>query len=101
MVISPTKNFLKILPALLILFQVGATAQRQMERLDRGLLAVDVGEGGVYVGWRLPGTDPADVVFNVHRNDVKINGEPIIQSTNITVFSDQHNATITPTFLAG
>ncbi len=45
---------------------------RQMERLDRGVVAVALPEGGAYVGWRLLGTDPADVTFEVRRDGAAV-----------------------------
>jgi rhamnogalacturonan endolyase len=42
-------------------------AQRQMERLGRGVVAVPVEEGKVYVGWRLLGTEPEAIAFNLYR----------------------------------
>jgi len=43
-------------------------AQRQMEKLDRGLVAVNPGEDiGVFLSWRLFGTEPLDLRFNVYR----------------------------------
>ena len=38
-----------------------------MERLNRGLVAIHHGGGRVFVSWRLLGTDPAGVAFNVYR----------------------------------
>ena len=40
-------------------------AQRQMEKLGRGMVAINQGGGKVYVGWRLLGTDPDDIAFNI------------------------------------
>ena len=54
---------------------------RQMENLDRGLIAVKV-KNGVYVGWRLFGTDPETISFNLYRNGMKVNPSPITTSTN-------------------
>lgn len=54
---------------------------RQMESLNRGLVAVKV-EKGVYTGWRLFGTDPEEIAFNVYRDGIKVNQEPITTSTN-------------------
>jgi rhamnogalacturonan endolyase len=67
-----------------------ARAQRQMEWLDRGVVAVNQGDGKVFVGWRLLGTDPDDLAFNLYRSaegapPVKLNPEPIQGGTN---FSD-------------
>jgi hypothetical protein len=55
---------------------------RQMEGLNRGLVAVKV-ENGVYIGWRLFGTDPEEITFNVYRDDQKVNQTPIKTSTNL------------------
>ncbi|HUT10150.1 MAG TPA: hypothetical protein VMY42_06610, partial [Thermoguttaceae bacterium] len=46
---------------------VPAGAQRQMEHLGRGMVAIHQGGGKVYVGWRLLGTDPDDIAFNLYR----------------------------------
>lgn len=37
---------------------------------------------GVYVGWRLLGTEPSSISFNLYRDDQKINSSPITSSTN-------------------
>jgi rhamnogalacturonan endolyase len=43
-------------------------AQRQMERLDRGLVAAKSGNTtNAFVSWRLFATDPTDVKFSVYR----------------------------------
>ena len=41
-------------------------AERFMEKLDRGVVAVYKGSSQVYVGWRMFGTDPADIAFNLY-----------------------------------
>jgi hypothetical protein len=58
------------------------TTPKQVEKLDRGLVAVRTGANEVYVGWRLFGTDPATIGFNLYRNGVKLNTDPITNSTN-------------------
>ena len=63
-----------------------AAAQRQMENLTRGIVAVKQ-TGGVYVSWRLFGTDPETITFNLYRmtgsgESVKVNEKPIAESTN-------------------
>lgn len=65
-------------------------AQRQMENLDRAVTAVRCPGDSVYVGWRLLGTEPDDIAFNLYRrsgNDkpVKLNQTPIKESTNCQV----------------
>ncbi|WP_338043579.1 rhamnogalacturonan lyase [Paenibacillus hamazuiensis] len=54
---------------------------RQMEYLTRGPVAVKT-DGGVFVSWRLLGTDPADIAFNVYRSGAKANAQPITSGTN-------------------
>ena len=55
---------------------------RHFDKLDRGLTVMSIGGGEVYVGWRMLKADPKDVAFNVYRNSVKLNDEPITTSTN-------------------
>ena len=64
-----------------------AFAQRQMERLGRGVVAVNQGDGKVFVGWRLLGNDPDAIAFNVYRaadsgRPVKLNDKPITEATS-------------------
>ena len=40
-------------------------AQRQMERLGRGVVAVKQPDGKVRVGWRVLGTDDERMAFNI------------------------------------
>ena len=54
---------------------------RQMERLDRGLVAVKTGTG-VFLSWRLLGDDDRNVSFNVYRNNVQLNATPLTGATN-------------------
>ena len=58
------------------------TTPKQVEKLDRGLVAVRTSANEVYIGWRLFGTDPSNIAFNVYRNGTKINADPITNSTN-------------------
>ncbi|MBN2214001.1 MAG: autotransporter-associated beta strand repeat-containing protein [Bacteroidales bacterium] len=53
-----------------------AGAQRMMEKLDRGLLAVKVPEG-VYISWRVPGTEWQNVSYNLYADGTKINMSPV------------------------
>ncbi len=67
----------------LLLLMNQAGAQRQMEKLGRGVVAVNQGNGRVYVGWRMLGTDPDNIAFNVYRNNTRVNRQPITESTNL------------------
>ncbi len=58
-----------------------AGVARQMEKLDRGLVAVKTGTG-VFVSWRLLGTEASSTSFNLYRNGTKLNSSPITSSTN-------------------
>nr|UXE44817.1 hypothetical protein Hi04_10k_c3780_00005 [uncultured bacterium] len=53
----------------LLLFAVpqGSLAQRQLERLGRGVVAIRQTSSQVYVGWRMLGTDPDNTAFNLYR----------------------------------
>ena len=60
---------------------------RQMENLDRGVVAINQGSGKVHIGWRLLGTDPSTITFNLYRSTgggaaVKLNSTPIITTTD-------------------
>jgi rhamnogalacturonan endolyase len=60
--------------------------QRQMETLDRGVIAVKE-NGQFYIGWRVLGTDPDNLAFNLYRKSgnekaVKINDQIITGATN-------------------
>src|SRR5687768_14008107 len=41
---------------------------RQMEYLNRGLVALRTGPSSAYVGWRMLGTDPSEIAFNLYRS---------------------------------
>lgn len=62
-------------------------SQRQMETLDRGVIAVKE-KGCFYVGWRVLGTDPDNLSFNLYRKSgtkkaVRVNEKLITAATNI------------------
>ena len=58
------------------------TPTSQMEKLDRGLVAVPAKGKGVFLSWRYLGTDPKAVRFNVYRDDVMI--AESLMATNYT-----------------
>ncbi|MCD8210025.1 MAG: T9SS type A sorting domain-containing protein [Prevotella sp.] len=64
-----------------------STPVSQMEYLKRGVVALknDQSTGGVFVSWRLLGTDDPEVVFNVLRDGVKI----VEGLANATCYVDQ------------
>lgn len=109
--LKKSKNFLKsigifMLSAQLILINspkqlaLSASAEttsktpvlRQMEYLDRGLVAVKV-DKGVFLSWRLLGTEDPSISFNVYRDGVKLNSSPITSSTNYVDADGTENST--------
>jgi rhamnogalacturonan endolyase len=64
-------------------------AQRQMEALDRGVVAVRNNDGKVFVSWRLLGTEDNDLSFNLYETSKgktqKLNARPIAATTSFLV----------------
>lgn len=65
------------------------SAQHKLEDLNRGLVAVRTNPNEVYVAWRLLESDSKNVSFNVYRDGVLLNNQPIKQSTNFLDVSVQ------------
>ncbi|QNN40536.1 rhamnogalacturonan lyase [Pedobacter roseus] len=84
--IKPLKYFL----LLMISFcSITTFAQRQMEKLGRGMVAVKQGADSVFVSWRILGTEPDDIAFNLYRktgsgSPKKLNPTPLTKGTNFT-----------------
>jgi rhamnogalacturonan endolyase len=60
-----------------------------MEKLGRGVVAIHQGGDSVFVGWRILGTDPAGITFNIYRKTgagkpAKINITPLGGPTHFT-----------------
>ncbi|ALR30086.1 hypothetical protein ATE47_05920 [Chryseobacterium sp. IHB B 17019] len=70
---------------LTILFSQLLSAQRQMEYLKRGIVAMP-SESGVFVSWRLLGTEPQNIQFDVFRlenkTSKKLNEKPLLNETS-------------------
>lgn len=66
------------------------TKLRQMEKLSRGVVAVNEGGGKVFVSWRMFGTDSDKIAFNLYRETdgktLKLNDKPI---ADVTFFIDE------------
>lgn len=58
-------------------------AARQMEWLNRGLVAVKTG-GGVFLSWRVLGTEGSETGFNLYRDGEKIASLSGTQASNYT-----------------
>lgn len=69
-----TKKLITLLA--LLLLGLSLVAQRQMETLDRGLVAVKTTKG-VFLSWRLTADEWYDVTYNVYRDGTKLNDTPL------------------------
>lgn len=71
----------------MLFFAPSLFAQRQMEHLGRGLVAINKGSRQAYISWRLLGTDPSDIAFNLYKStgaakQQKLNSSPILKTTD-------------------
>lgn len=75
----------KILWGLLlaVCFVLPAKAQRSMDLLNRGLVAVNQ-SNGVFLSWRRLGEEYYDVAYNIYRDGTKLNDTPL----NVTNYVD-------------
>jgi rhamnogalacturonan endolyase len=85
--IPPNLNFYVLDPFYEPNAVLGWARERLEETLNRGMLATSMGEGKVYLGWRLLKSDRADVAFNVYRTTagaapVRLNNQPITRTTD-------------------
>ena len=60
-----------------------APVGKQVEKLDRGVVAIHTGAGN-FVSWRALGTDAASLDFDLYRNGQKLNPQPL----RVTNFMD-------------
>jgi rhamnogalacturonan endolyase len=72
---------------------LSAPKPRQMEALDRGLVAVPAVDGGVLVSWRLLGDDPAKTAFNLYRDGTRLNAAPLAGPTDFVDKTGDSSAT--------
>lgn len=67
---------------------VSVSAQRYMEYLDRGMVAVKTSNYSTFVSWRLLATDPYDLPFHLYRQygkgeKVRLTEQPLTKGTNV------------------
>lgn len=89
MTIGSIRIALSLALGVMLLQAVPANAQRQMEPLGRGVVALRTGTSSAYIGWRLFATDPSDVGFNIYKSvngavGVKLNGAPLTTTADYT-----------------
>src|SRR5690349_11022901 len=71
----------------LALLLAGLNPSAAEPKPDRALIAIAKDKKQVYFGWRLLGTDPAGIAFNVYRSTdggaaTKLNAEPLRAATD-------------------
>ncbi|MYM35784.1 rhamnogalacturonan lyase [Duganella sp. FT94W] len=75
------------LSLLLVSASVAAAPPRQIEKLDRGVVAIHTDHGN-FISWRALGDEPATLAFNLYRDGVKLNAQPL----TLTNYSDAAGA---------
>ena len=75
-------NKLLILISILLSVALNADAQRVIDKLDRGVVAVKT-TGGVFVSWRIQSDEYYDVTYNLYRN-----GSLIAENLTTSNFTD-------------
>ena len=78
-----------VMSVAVVLLLHSAVVAQVAEKLDRGLVALPQADGGVYIGWRLLASDPADTAFHVYRSNGSADSaecltsdEPLRECTN-------------------
>ena len=93
--IPPNLNFYAIDPLYNPDAVLGWSDTRIEEKLDRGLTAVVLQNGNVYLSWRLLKEDHANIAFNLYRQEknreVLLNKTPVSKTTDFTVDTSQKN----------
>lgn len=81
---NTSKLFQKLLFTLISLVGIifSMQAQRTVEKLNRGLVALRLNQNQVYINWRMLGTEPTNVSYNLYCKDQKVAGSPFTSTTN-------------------
>ncbi len=79
--------FLLLLPLLLAAVPAASLPPRQMETLGRGVIAIKSEPEKIFVSWRVLGTDPVGLAFNLYRSadgatPEKLNPAPLTGATH-------------------
>jgi rhamnogalacturonan endolyase len=69
-------------------------AQRQMEYLDRGMIAIQSGPKSVYIGWRILANDQHDVEFLLYRKEDGKKAVKLNKSAQSNNYMDSFNSPI-------
>ena len=79
-----TRNLFKTSIFLLLIIGISlqTQAQRTVEKLNRGLVAMRLNPNQVYINWRMLGTEPTNVSYNLYCDGKKVAGSPFATTTN-------------------
>ena len=93
------KGLRHVLFAVMLICAPPAQAQRQMERLGRGVAAIYQGDGRAFVSWRLLATDTEATAFNIYRQTgeqapIKLNEQPLAGPTHFIDTKAELNAAV-------
>ena len=78
----------KLLLGMLLAVGLNAHAQRAIDHLDRGLVAIKT-TNGVYCNWRILAEEYYGVEYNLYRGDQKVNDKPL----SVSNFTDKDGTT--------
>jgi len=73
---------LELIYSFILQLNPNKTPERQIEKLDRGIVAVRTSPEEVFITWRMLATDPQKVSFNLYRGNQKLNDKPLTETTN-------------------
>ncbi|WP_244518664.1 rhamnogalacturonan lyase [Arachidicoccus rhizosphaerae] len=86
--IGKVSSFLGLAMLSGLVFLPAAKGQRTMEYLDRGVYAINEGNGQVFVSWRLFENEDNSVGFNLYRvtngDTTRLNQKPLMEGTDFT-----------------
>lgn len=82
------KRIVIITVLILVTCEIALTQTQVIEKLERGVVVLQIDDTHAYIGWRLFRNDPLNIAFNLYRKVVgssnfqKVNQEEIVKSTN-------------------
>ncbi len=88
-----TPQRIAVLGLLAIASTASAAPAKQLEKLDRGLVAIHT-DSGNFLSWRVLGEDSTGTTFNLYRGGVRVNAKPLA-STNFVDAGATASATYT------
>lgn len=95
------KSLWMISLAVLCTINFHIVGQRQIEQLTRGVVAIRTSSSDVLISWRWLATDEEHVSFNVYRDGVKLNTDPIAGRTNLVDNTSSNNGVYTVKAVVG